>query len=57
MYQPIGILQLVCQVYRAPYHHLHDNKGQLQIVNQKGEFESKFFVTTWISFKLNHNGK
>ena len=24
---------------------------------QRGEFESNFFVTTWISSKLNHNGK
>ena len=57
MYQSIRILHLVFLIYRAPQHHLHDKKGHLQLVTKEGEIESSFFVTTWISSKLNHNGK
>ena len=59
MYQSIKILQLVYPIYRAPHSHLHDKKGHLRLVtkSKRGEIESNFFVTPWISSKLNHNGK
>ena len=59
MYQSIRIIQVVCQIYRAAHCHLLDKKGHLQLVMKvpKREIESNFFVTTWISSKLNHNGK
>ena len=59
MYQSIRILQLVCPIYRAPpaifftKSDIYDKWRKYQ----KGEIESNFFVTTWISSKLNHNGK
>ena len=41
------------------YYNFHDKKGHLRLVTKvpKGEIESNFFVTPWISSKLNHNGK
>ena len=56
MYQSIRILQLVCPIYRAPHSHLHDKKGHLR-KSQKGGIESNFFLTPWISSKLNPNAK
>ena len=60
MYQSIRILQLVYPFYRAPQHHLHDKKRTFTISDKstkKVKLKVTFFVTTWDSSKLNHNGK
>ena len=46
MYQSIRILQLVCPIYRAPRHPLHDKRNIYDHgwKYQKGEFEGKFFL-------------
>ena len=56
MYQSIWTLQLVCPIYRAPHHYLHEIKGTFPISDEMTK-KVNLRVAFLLLPGLNHNGK